>query len=40
MQLIGLTARGRATVEALRMNNGLITNLRSLWATLNLHAVE
>lgn len=36
-QIIGLTATGRATVEALKMNNDLITNLRSLWVILGLH---
>lgn len=38
--LIGLTASGRATIEALRMNNNLITNLRSLWTILRLHPFE
>jgi hypothetical protein len=36
-RLIGLTATGRATIEALQMNNDLITNLRRLWIKLRLH---
>ncbi len=36
-KIIGLTATGRATVEALQMNNDLIVNLRSLWVILKLH---
>jgi hypothetical protein len=36
-RIIGLTATGRATIEALRMNNDLITNLRQLWVMLRLH---
>lgn len=39
-RLLGLTATGRATVEALHMNNDLIVNLRSLWVTLGLHPAE
>jgi hypothetical protein len=39
-QIVGLTAAGRATVDALQMNNDLITNLRGLWVTLGLHPVE
>lgn len=31
---------GRATVEALQMNNKLITNLRSLWVILGLHPIR
>ncbi len=40
MQIIGLTTIGRATVEALKMNNDLITNLRSLWVILKLHPLD
>ena len=36
-QIIGLSATGRATVAALKMNNDLITNLRSLWVILQMH---
>lgn len=36
-QIIGLTAAGRATIEALQMNNNLITNLCSLWVILKMH---
>ena len=36
-EIIGLTATARATVDALQMNNELITNLRSLWVILKLH---
>jgi hypothetical protein len=36
-RLIGLTATGRATIEALQMNDELIVNLRSLWKTFGLH---
>lgn len=39
-RLIGLTATGRATIDALQMNNDLIVNLRSLWVRLGLHPVE
>jgi hypothetical protein len=40
IHLIGLTATGRATIEALQMNNQLIVNLRSLWVVLGLHPIE
>jgi len=40
MRILGLTATGRATVEALQMNNDLIVNLRSLWVILGLHPAE
>ena len=36
-RIIGRTATGRATVETLRMNNDLITELRRLWVVLRLH---
>jgi hypothetical protein len=36
-RIIRLTATGRATVEALHMNNNLITSLRQLWIMLRLH---
>ncbi len=39
-RLLGLTATGRATVEALQMNNDLIVNLRALWIMLGLHPAE
>ena len=39
-RLNGLTATGRATIEALQMNNDLIVNLRGLWVTLGLHPAE
>lgn len=39
-RILGLTATGRATVEALQMNNGLIVNLRSLWVILGLHPIR
>ncbi|HXG91612.1 MAG TPA: HNH endonuclease signature motif containing protein [Blastocatellia bacterium] len=35
--IVGLTAIGRATVDALQMNNELITSLRRLWVILDLH---
>lgn len=38
--ILGLTATGRATVEALQMNNDLIVNLRSLWVILQMHPAE
>lgn len=38
--LVGLTAAGRATIEALQMNNEPIINLRSLWVRLGLHPAE
>lgn len=38
--ILGLTATGRATIEALQMNNDLIVNLRSLWVLLGLHPVK
>lgn len=39
-RIVGRTATGRATVEALQMNNDLIVNLRSLWVILGLHPAE
>jgi hypothetical protein len=39
-RILGLTATGRATIEALQMNNDLIVNLRSLWVLLGLHPAE
>ena len=39
-RLLGLTTTGRATVEALQMNNELIVNLRALWVTFGLHPAE
>ena len=38
LYIVGLTASGRATIEALRMNNDLIVNLRRLWVVLSLHS--
>src|SRR5262245_6798067 len=40
MRLIGRTATGRTTIEALRMNNDLIMHLRQLWVILRLHPRE
>ena len=40
VHLIGLTASGRATIEALQMNNHLIAHLRQLWSALRLHPRE
>jgi HNH endonuclease len=37
VHLIGLTASGCATIEALQMNNHLIAHLRQLWIALRLH---
>jgi hypothetical protein len=39
-RILGLTATGRATIEALQMNNDLIVNLRSLWVVLRLHPAK
>ena len=39
-RILGLTATGRATIEALQMNNDLIVNLRSLWVLLRLHPAK
>ena len=39
-RILGRTAPGRATVEALQMNNDLIVNLRLLWVVLGLHPAE
>jgi HNH endonuclease len=39
-RLMGLTATGRATIEALQMNNDLIMELRRLWVVLHLHLRE
>ncbi|MBN1874663.1 MAG: HNH endonuclease [Anaerolineae bacterium] len=36
-EIIGLTAIGRATVEALKMNNDVIVAARSLWVQAGLH---
>ncbi|MBO0861948.1 MAG: HNH endonuclease [Chloracidobacterium sp.] len=36
-QIIGLTAQGRATVEALRMNNVIALNARQLWVASGIH---
>jgi hypothetical protein len=38
--LIGLTASGRATIEAFQMNNQLIAHLRQVWIALRLHLWE
>jgi hypothetical protein len=35
--IIGLSAVGRATVEALNLNNDLVVELRELWVVLRLH---
>jgi HNH endonuclease len=40
VRLIGLTASGRAMIEALQMNNHLIAYLRQLWIALCLHPRE
>jgi HNH endonuclease len=40
VRLIGLTASGRATIEALQMNNQLIVHLQQLWIALRLHPRE
>jgi HNH endonuclease len=40
VRLLGLTASGRATIEALQMNNHLISHLRQLWIALRLHPRE
>jgi hypothetical protein len=37
IRVLGLTAVGRATVEALRMNRPMIMQLRRYWAAMNLH---
>jgi HNH endonuclease len=39
-RLIGLTATGQATIQALQMNNDLIMQLRRLWVILHLHPRE
>ena len=36
-QIVGLTATGRATIEALNMNHSPIVNLRRLWCLLRQH---
>jgi hypothetical protein len=36
-RIIGLTARGRATVEALRLNHPLIVMTRDLWVRVGAH---
>lgn len=36
-QILGLTASGRATIGALRMNAPLIVGARSLWAAMGAH---
>jgi HNH endonuclease len=40
VHLVGLTASGRTTIEALQMNNHLIAHLRQLWSALRLHPRE
>jgi len=40
LHLIGRTATGRTTIEALRMNNALIVHLRQLWGILRLHPAD
>ena len=40
IRIVGVTATGRATVAALRMNNELIVALRELWAALRLHPMK
>lgn len=39
-KIVGVTSVGRAIVEALRMNNELITNLRNLWVSLSMHPAD
>jgi len=39
-EIIGLTAIGRATVAALRMNNEVVVGARSLWVQAGLHPPE
>ena len=36
-RIVGLTARGRATVEALRLNHPLIVMTRDLWVRVGAH---
>lgn len=36
-QIIGLTACGRATIEALQMNNARLVHARRLWASVGWH---
>ena len=40
VHIIGLTATGRATIEALQMNHDLIAHLRQLWILLRMHPWE
>lgn len=37
VKLIGLTATGRATIEALRMNRQVLVQVRRYWLALGLH---
>lgn len=37
VRIIGISAIGRATVDALKMNNELITKLRELWVVFGFH---
>jgi hypothetical protein len=39
-EIIGLTATGRATVVALRLNNDEIVGARSLWVQVGWHPPE
>lgn len=36
-RMLGLTAPGRASIEALRMNRPVLVRLRSLWTRLGVH---
>jgi hypothetical protein len=38
--IIGLTAQGRATVIALKLNHSLIVVARSIWVGAGLHPLE
>lgn len=38
--IIGLTASGRATIETLRMNRPVLTQMRRYWVALGLHPPE
>lgn len=40
VKIIGKTANGRATVEALRMNNKIIMDARRLWVQVGWHPPE
>lgn len=37
LRIVGISAIGRATVDALEMNNDLVIKLRELWVVLGLH---